>query len=311
VRGPQKVETHLTLARFCFVLFYGRAQKDAGCRSIFDNVVKLAWDEIPADLKPKADRENVNEFNFGMIRWKYIISALKSEPVDILHVSEAPYFPDEGKITEAKQMLRRNGIEVMVSTAFGVGNLFEKRFMTAWKAQLEGKAHHWGALFFPWYTDPMNVVDVPPGIAPGNNSVGSVVCQETGREVPAGHGDTMRRTPAVSAKAARGEFRSARQQKQTGKHRITPTRPGSGRPPTADSRRIATAADSVTTAAWQIRRPSPRRPSLRRRVAPPPRRSAAASLRRRVSPPPRPSAAASHRRRVSPPPRLTADTSLA
>jgi hypothetical protein len=258
------------------VLFYGRAQKDAGCRSIFDNVVKLAWDEIPADLKPKADRENVNELNFGMIRWKYIISALKSEPVDILHVSEAPYFPDEGKITKAKQMLRRNGIEVMVSTAFGVGNLFEKRFMTAWKAQLEGKAHHWGALFFPWYTDPMNVVDVPPGIAPGNNSVGSVVCQETGREVPAGHGDTMRRTPAVSAKAARGEFRSARQQKQTGKHRITPTRPGSGRPPTAGSRRIATAADSVTTAAWQIRRPSPRRrpssrrPPLHRHAAPSP-----------------------------------------
>lgn len=131
--------------------------------SIFDNVVKLAWDRIPKGLKPKADKDNVNALDFTeSIGSKYIISASKSEPVDILHVSKAPYFPDEGKITEAEQMVRPNGIQIMESTAFGVGNLFEKRFMEAWKAKKMGKYHHRIPFFFPWYTDPTNIVTVHP-----------------------------------------------------------------------------------------------------------------------------------------------------
>lgn len=132
--------------------------------SMFDNNVKLAWDRIPDGLKPKAERDNVNELNFSRIGSKYIISASKSEPVDILHVSEAPYFTDDGKITEAEQMLRKRGIEIMESTAFGMGNLFEKRFMEAWLAKQAGKPHHRIALFFPWYTNPKNAVDVHPGM---------------------------------------------------------------------------------------------------------------------------------------------------
>jgi hypothetical protein len=130
--------------------------------SMFDNNVKLAWDNIPEGLRPKAERDNVNELVFSKIGSKYIISATKSEPVDVLHVSEAPYFADDGKITEAEQMLRRHGIEIMESTAFGVGNLFEKRFMEAWLARQAGRGHHRIALFFPWYTDPKNTVDVHP-----------------------------------------------------------------------------------------------------------------------------------------------------
>ena len=130
---------------------------------MFENNVKLAWDRIPAPLRPHVDKDNVNELIFDKIGSKYMISASKSEPVDILHVSEAPYFPDDGRITEAEQMLRRHGIEIMESTAFGVGNLFEKRFIEAWKAKLAGKQHHRIALFFPWFTDPKNVVDVAPG----------------------------------------------------------------------------------------------------------------------------------------------------
>lgn len=132
--------------------------------TMFENNVKLAWDRIPDGLKPKADKDNVNELNFAEIGSKYIVSASKSEPVDVLHVSEAPYFPDEGKITEAEQMLRKHGIEIMESTAFGVGNLFERRFMEAWIAKKEGKKHHRHAIFYPWYTNPKNVVTVQPGI---------------------------------------------------------------------------------------------------------------------------------------------------
>lgn len=114
-------------------------------------------------MKPKSDKHNVNALDFAAdIGSKYIISASKAEPVDILHISEAPYFQDEGRITEAEQMLRRNGIEIMESTAFGVGNLFEKRFMEAWKARKACKYHHRIALFFPWYTDPKNTVRVHP-----------------------------------------------------------------------------------------------------------------------------------------------------
>lgn len=132
--------------------------------SMFENNVKLAWDQIPPGLKPKAEKDNVNELNFTLIGSKYIVSASKSEPVDILHISEAPYFADDGRITEAEQMLRRHGIEIMESTAFGMGNLFERRFMEAWHAKLSGKHHHRIALFFPWYTDPKNTVDVHPEI---------------------------------------------------------------------------------------------------------------------------------------------------
>lgn len=133
--------------------------------TIFDNVVKLAWERIPDGLKPAANRDNVNALDFtASIGSKYIISASKSEPVDILHTSEAPYFPDEGKITEAEQMVRRNGIKIMESTAFGMGNLFEKRFTEAWTAQKAGKRHHRTALFYPWYTDPTNTTRVYPGM---------------------------------------------------------------------------------------------------------------------------------------------------
>jgi hypothetical protein len=130
--------------------------------SMFDNNVKLAWDEIPAGLKAEAERDNVNELVFKNIKSKYIVSASKSEPVDILHVSEAPYFQDEERITEAEQMLRRNGIEIMESTGFGVGNLYERRFMEAWNAKKAGKRHHRKALFFPWFTNPKNTVTVHP-----------------------------------------------------------------------------------------------------------------------------------------------------
>jgi hypothetical protein len=130
--------------------------------TMFENNVKFAWDRIPNGLKPKANRDNVNELNFSGIGSKYIVSASKSEPVDILHVSEAPYFTDDERIKEAEQMLRRLGIEIMESTAFGVGNLFEKRFMEAWLAKLAGKPHHRKALFFPWFTNPKNTVAVYP-----------------------------------------------------------------------------------------------------------------------------------------------------
>lgn len=113
-------------------------------------------------LKPHTDKDNVNELIFDKIGSKYMISASKSEPVDILHVSEAPYFLDEERITEAEQMLRRNGIEITESTAYGMGNLFEKRFTEAWGAKKAGKYHHRIALFFPWYTDPKNSVTVHP-----------------------------------------------------------------------------------------------------------------------------------------------------
>ncbi len=139
------------------------ADTQGRANSIFDNVVKLAWDRIPVGLKPKPDKDNVNALDFTEhIGSKYMISASKSEPVDILHISEAPYFPDEGKITEAEQMLRRNGIGIMESTAFGVGNLFEKRFTEAWAAKKAGKYHHRIPFFFPWYTDPKNTVSIHP-----------------------------------------------------------------------------------------------------------------------------------------------------
>lgn len=136
------------------------ADRRESATNMFENNVKLAWDRIPDGLKPKAEKDNVNELNFKQIGSKYIVSATKSEPVDVLHVSEAPYFSDEERIKEAEQMLRRNGIEIMESTAFGVGNLFEKRFMEAWIAKQSGKKHHRIALFFPWYTNPKNTVDV-------------------------------------------------------------------------------------------------------------------------------------------------------
>jgi hypothetical protein len=132
--------------------------------SMFENNVKFAWDRVPDGLKPKADKDNVNELNFSGIGSKYIVSASKSEPVDLLHVSEAPYFADDERIKEAEQMLRKRGIEVMESTAFGVANLFEKRFMEAWLAGLAGKKHHRLALFFPWFTNPKNTVDTHPGM---------------------------------------------------------------------------------------------------------------------------------------------------
>lgn len=130
--------------------------------TMFENNVKFAWDRIPDGLKPKAERDNVNELNFSKIGSKYIVSASRSEPVDILHTSEAPYFPDESRITEAEQMCRKHAIKIMESTAFGVGNLFERRFMEAWTAKKQGKKHHRIALFYPWYTDPKNVVRVDP-----------------------------------------------------------------------------------------------------------------------------------------------------
>lgn len=139
------------------------ADTQSRAASIFDNVAKFAWDRIPKGLKPRADKDNVSALEFSAdIGSKYIVSATKSEPADILHISEAPYFPDEGKITEALQMVRKNGITIMESTAFGVGNLFEKTFTAAWQAKKAGKYHHWDALFFPWYTDPTNTVKVHP-----------------------------------------------------------------------------------------------------------------------------------------------------
>lgn len=131
--------------------------------AVFQNVVKFAWDRIPEQLKPKANRDNVRQFEFEGIGSKYMISATKSEPVDVLHISESPYFPDEERISEAYQMMRRNAIAIEESTAFGVGNGFEQRFISAWTAQEAGKKYHRKAFFFPWYTDPKNVVTVIEG----------------------------------------------------------------------------------------------------------------------------------------------------
>src|SRR5262249_21022194 len=128
--------------------------------NMFENNVKFAWDRIPDGLKPRAGRDNVNGLTFTGIGSKDMISDSESQPRDVLHVSEAPYFLDDGKITEAEQMLRSRGIEVMESTAFGVANLFEKRFMEAWLAKMAGKKHHRLALFFPWFPNPKNTVVV-------------------------------------------------------------------------------------------------------------------------------------------------------
>ncbi|HEV7282312.1 MAG TPA: hypothetical protein VGN57_19070 [Pirellulaceae bacterium] len=153
----------------CTMYYPGRvadtlADTQPRASAIFTNVAKLAIDNIPKGLRPKATNDNVSELNFAGISSKYIISATKSEPTDILHTSEAPYFEDESKITEAEQMVRRNGIRIMESTGFGVGNLFNERFMEAWVAKQAGKKHHRIALFFPWYTDPTNTVPVYPGM---------------------------------------------------------------------------------------------------------------------------------------------------
>lgn len=131
---------------------------------VFQNVVKFAWDRIPEQMKPKANRDNVRQFDFEGIGSKYMISASKSEPVDVQHITESPYFSDEDRISEAYQMLRRNGIAIEESTAFGVGNGFEQRFTAAWTAQEAGKKYHRKAFFFPWYADPKNNVKVHEGM---------------------------------------------------------------------------------------------------------------------------------------------------
>lgn len=131
--------------------------------AIFQNVVKFAWDRIPPELRPQLDRDNVQQLDFGKLGSKYIISATKSEPVDLLHISEAPYFLHEERITEALQMVRPTGTVIMESTAFGVGNLFEQIFSKAWEAHLAGKPYHWQPIFDPWFTDPTNRVAVLEG----------------------------------------------------------------------------------------------------------------------------------------------------
>lgn len=132
--------------------------------SVFDNVAKFAFDRIPERIRPTIERDNVQELNFGAIGSKYIVSATKSEPVDILHISEAPYFIHQERITEALQMVRENGLTIMESTAYGVGNVFEQIFTEAWACKTKGEYHHWNPVFFPWFTDPTNVVRVVDGM---------------------------------------------------------------------------------------------------------------------------------------------------
>ena len=131
--------------------------------SVFQNVAKLCYDRIPDPLKPKANKDNIRQFDFEGIGSKYMISATKSEPVDVLHISESPYFADEDRISEAYQMMRKNAVSIEESTAFGVGNGFEQRFMAAWTAQEAGRPYHRKAFFFPWYSDPKNVVNIIEG----------------------------------------------------------------------------------------------------------------------------------------------------
>lgn len=125
--------------------------------AVFQNIVKFAWDRIPDPLKPSIDRNNVQQLDFGGIGSKYIISATKSEPVDLIHISEGPYFIHEERITEALQMVRPTGTVIMESTAYGVGNLFEQTFTKAWAAKQKGLQHHWTPIFHPWYIDPTNI----------------------------------------------------------------------------------------------------------------------------------------------------------
>lgn len=140
------------------------ADTDKQAKKIFKNIARLAYRGIPPPLRPYANTDNVGELYFEKLESKYIVSATKSEPVDVLHISESPYFQDEERIKEALQMRRKISITIEESTAFGVGNGFEQRFTAAWTAQEAGKPYHRKAFFFPWFTDPKNVVEVREGV---------------------------------------------------------------------------------------------------------------------------------------------------
>lgn len=125
---------------------------------IYNDIVKLAWDQIAKPLRPKTKYNTKRALDFSEHRGsKYVVSTdVKGTTPNRLHITEAGYFKDDEVIKESILSVPPTGQIIVESTAHGMGNWFEQTFSEAWVAAQKGEKTNWHPIFHPWFDDPVN-----------------------------------------------------------------------------------------------------------------------------------------------------------
>lgn len=138
-------------------------------------IVKLGYKSVPDEIelsdgrvweKPKANTDNANEMVFDEINSKITVGLEnRGDTNNNLHVSEAAFIKDEGRIKATLGSVPNIEFGSNISaesTANGVGGWFYDTTMDA--AAQKG---NYDLFFFPWYKDPKHRMIPPNGWTPG------------------------------------------------------------------------------------------------------------------------------------------------
>lgn len=110
------------------------------------NIVRLAYDQMPSEYKPRSGKYNEHELTFPDINSRVFVSlSIRSTRVDNLHISEICHM-EAADIRASKAAVPPQGNITKESTAKGVGNEGHLLWEDAKFGRSEYRSH-----FFPWF----------------------------------------------------------------------------------------------------------------------------------------------------------------
>ncbi len=148
--------------------FYWRLWKAKGFRAFIltheqaatNNLFKMAkryHDNMPEPMRHPTDAANAKELEFSGRDSSYIVAtagtkeAGRSDTVQLFHGSEVAFWPNaEGHTAGLEQTVAdEDGTEsILESTANGIGNVFQRRYVAAEREESDEQA-----IFMPWFWD--------------------------------------------------------------------------------------------------------------------------------------------------------------
>lgn len=158
--------------------YYWRLWKSRGYRAFIltheqaatNNLFKMAkryHDNMPEPLRHATNAANAKELAFSERDSSYIVAtagtkeAGRSDTVQLFHGSEVAFWPNaEGHTAGLEQTVAdEDGTEsILESTANGIGNVFQRRYVAAERGESDEQA-----VFMPWFWDAGYVAKVPEG----------------------------------------------------------------------------------------------------------------------------------------------------
>lgn len=117
-------------------------------------IIRLAYDTMPREFKPRLGKDSAHELNFKDIVSKIFVSlSIRSTTINNLHISEWCFCKDE-EVRASLGAVPSTGNVSGESTGNGVGNDGYETYLAAKQGLNDFKVH-----FFPWFMDKTCVLD--------------------------------------------------------------------------------------------------------------------------------------------------------